>query len=305
MSKDTAILPDSPLDRVLSADKVPVLPSDFGDRIVARTKDRPGPLPGTRPIGGSGRWRTSRRLAVGAVMAGALATAAAATGLLDNLPISIPSAEKVWATITGQDAGPDPIVPTPASEPDQLVPETSAPVTLEGPIDSPEELEEAFRRVDELRTNRASNRRDRVDQRIDKVLDRRREQGLPAPTPEQESRLRERLERNRERRDGRRDDRIEERREELREQLTREDFIREQRDAARPLGQRDRFQRLRDLSPEERRERIRQFREQRQLRRLRREQEDGVVKPPLDEADAVIPDVDPPQSNVSPEDESE
>ncbi len=300
MSDDTPITADSPLGRALAADKAPDLPVGFADRVLTATKDRPSPLPETRAGGGGvTRWRSARRLAVGAVIAGALATTAAATGLLGDLPISIPSAEKVWATITGQDESSEPAVPTKTNGPAELLPEASAPPILEGPIDSPEELEEAFRRVDEVRGNRTNNRRDRVDQRIDNIIERRREQGLPAPTPEQEERLRERLDQSRERRDLRREDRLEQRREELRERveagedLTREDFVREQREAVGQPGRRGRMERLRDLSPEERRERIRQFREQRQQRLERRLQQETELGPPADPTQAPTDAVDP------------
>ncbi|MEM8725338.1 MAG: hypothetical protein AAGE86_07440 [Pseudomonadota bacterium] len=282
MTDDRPITPDSPLGRMLAADTVPALPSDFADRVLAGTKDRPAPLPETRAKGGGlYRWRSARRLAIGTVIAGALATTAAATGVFGDLPITIPSAEKVWATITGQEQEPVSVMPAGRDEAAAPVSETEAPVTIEGPINSPEELEEAFRRVDEVRTKRTENRRNRVDNRIDRVIENRREQGLRVPTPEQEERLRDRLDRFRERRDEAAGERLEERREELRqrvddgEELSRDEFIREQREAVQPPRMRERIDRLRELPPEERRERIRQFRERRQLRREQRFEESG------------------------------
>lgn len=303
MTDEASIDPGSALGQILSADKAPPLAEGFADRVIARTADRPAPLPpGRRAAGGGERWRSVRRLAIGGVVAGALATTAAATGLLDSLPIAVPSVEQVWATITGEqersepaDAG-DSVVPQPTS------PEVQEPVILDGLIDSPEELEEAFRRVDDVRSKRSDTRRERVDRRIDDAIDRRRQQGLRAPTPEQEERLRERIDRFREQRDTQIGERLETRRDELRErvdngeELSREDFIREQRDAVGRPGRRDRLERLRELSPEERRNRLRQFRERRQERRLQRLEQQSA--PPLsgDEpaaSDDTIPAPDP------------
>ncbi|MEL6528519.1 MAG: hypothetical protein AAGK01_06310 [Pseudomonadota bacterium] len=293
--KDTEmpISRDSALGRLLGADKAPALPKDFADRVVAQTADRAAPLPQARSgNGGVRRWRSGRRLAAGAVIFGALASTAAATGLLDDLPIALPSPEKVWATITGQSDASEPVDPPIERTPAQNEPETIKPVKIEGPIDSPEELEEAFRRVDEVRTNRADTRRERIDRRLDNAIDRRREQGLPVPTPEQEQRLRDRIDRVRERREERVDQRLDERRDEMREriengeELSREDFIREQRDAVGRPGRRDRLERFRDMTPEQRRSRIRQIREQRQqgLRELI-EEEDASQPPAVGEPD--------------------
>lgn len=297
MTDNAPITPESPLGRMLAADKAPPLPSGFADRVLAGAMDRPDPLPESRTgRGRANRWRSVRRLAIGAVVAGALATTAAATGVFGDLPISLPSAEKVWAAITGQEEAPEPVAPAGGEEIPALIPEASTPVVIEGPIDSPEELEEAFRRVDEVRTNRTENRRNRVDGRIDRAIENRREQGA-GPTPEREERLRGRLDRFRERRDAEATERLEERREELRqrvedgEELTREDFIREQRDAVQSPQMRDRIERLRELPPEERRERIRQWRERRQLRRKQRFDESGV--PPANSEQSGAPSVGP------------
>ena len=45
-------------------------------------------------------------------------------------------------------------------------PASLAPVRIEGPIDTPEELGEAFRRIDEVRSRRSELRRQQLDQRI-------------------------------------------------------------------------------------------------------------------------------------------
>lgn len=270
---------DDALEQALKQDPVPALPAGFADRVVAATQGRADPLPQTRTSPAK-RWRSGRRLVVGAVAAGALASAAAATGLLEELPIELPSAEEVWSTITGQEAQNEPAASAPsAAAPNseaQLIPDSEAPVTIEGPIDTPEELEEAFRRIDERRGLRRDTRREAVDQRIDNAIDRRREQGLRAPTPQQEERLRGRIERFRDRTDERRETRIEERREELREEIenggaiSREDFIGRERRQGSDTPVADRLERLRELPPEERRARIRQWRERREERRLQR-----------------------------------
>ena len=311
MTGDKPITPESPLGQLLAANKAPALPVDFADRVVARTRDRPAPLPNARTgRGGVKRWRSVKRLAIGGVVAGALATTAAATGLLDDLPISVPSVEKVWATITGQEEPSDSTASSNEVESAPVVEEVEAPVQLEGPIDTPEELEEAFRRVDEVRSNRTDIRRERVDQRIDRAIDRRREQGLPAPTPEQEERLKERIDQFRERRDERVGDRLETRRDELRErveggeELSREDFVREQRDAVGRPSRRERMEQLRDLPPEQRREAIRQQRQERRERR--RQLLDEVMQPPAsDEEAAEFPTQESPEPDPEIEEKSD
>ncbi|QFT77398.1 hypothetical protein [Erythrobacter sp. THAF29] len=266
--KDTLpISTDSPLGKALDAFEVPPLPDGFADRIVMATHDRVAPLP--LPRKPNGRWRSARRLAIGALAAGALGTAAAATGVFKELGVNLPTAAEVWSSISGSDSEPAQDVPTSNETSVQAVP---TPVEIEGPIDSPEELEEAFRRVDEVRAERKATRRDRVDQRIDRVIDRRREQGLPAPTPEEEARLRKRIEQLRENRDQRIEERLGERREELRErvesgeELTREDFVAPQRTGQGEKRGGNRLRRLREMPPEQRREAIRRFRERRQQR---------------------------------------
>ncbi len=267
------------LDKALSGYHVPALSNDFADRVVARSKDRPEPLPSLRKgTSRNRRWSTARRLTVGALAAGALASAAAATGVLGDLPIRLPSPEQIWSSITGdeQESARRP-QRLPASDGAEAAeaPETA----IEGPIDSSEELEEAFSRIDQARGDRREERRSRVDQRIDETLEQRREQGLPAPTAEQEERLRNRLEQFREKRDATLEERRATTREELRErvengeELTPRELIREERAGGLRPEARERLEELRELSPEERRERIRQFRERRQERagqRLRR-----------------------------------
>ncbi|MEM9501650.1 MAG: hypothetical protein AAF941_07360 [Pseudomonadota bacterium] len=282
MDDHKPITSDSALAKSLDSYKVPDLPYGFADRVIAKTQDRAELLPELRNASGIKRWRTTRRLAFGTLAAGALATAAAATGALDNLPITLPSAEKVWATITGQDEPPEPAAPAAGTSGPAFIPQVSEPVVIEGPIDTPEELEEAFRRIDQVRSNRQEARRNRIDRRIDSVIERRREQGLPAPTPEQESRLREGIDQFRARRDSRVGERLEGRREEMRqsvdsgEELSREDFIRQQREVIERPGMRDRRERLRQLPPDERRERLRQFRERR-MQRLEQLQAEGTT----------------------------
>ncbi|MEE4199556.1 hypothetical protein [Erythrobacter sp.] len=287
---------DPALKKALGENTVPDLPEGFADRVVAATEGRAPPLPQQRTA--SSRWRTSRRLAIGLVSAGALASAAAATGVLEELGVDLPSPQEVWSSITGAQPAPAPSPSPPASTAPEPVPDARAPVVIEGPIDTPEELEEAFRRVDQRREERVDTRRSRVDQRIGERIDARRAQGLPAPTQEQEERLSDRLDTVRENADARRAARIEERREALREdveaggEITRENFIEADRT------------RLRNLSPEQRRDRLRQWRERRQerLRRLESEGANASGSDPLrKEDDANPPSNDPNGSSQDPQ----
>lgn len=268
MSSDPFPL-DRELARLLGNDRVPELSAGFADRVVAATQGRAAPLPQARRI--SGWRRIGRRLVVGVVAAGALGSAAAATGLLDNLPIDIPTPREMWTSITGDKADPTPSSPARTATAD-IVPQTSGPVEIEGAIDTPEELEEAFRRIDQVRAGRRDTWRETVDRRIDNTIDRRRAQGLPAPTPEEEALLRSRIEQARDRRDERLDAATAERREILREEienggeLTRETLIRLQRGVRPGTPTADRLERLRQLPPDQRRALIRQWRERQQGR---------------------------------------
>ncbi|MEL7189402.1 MAG: hypothetical protein AAGK17_07605 [Pseudomonadota bacterium] len=277
---------DAALTRVLDAYRAPELSAGFADRVLASTADRAAPLPSARPAQ-QGRWRSARRLVIGAAAFGALATTAAATGLLDDLPIDLPSGEQVWATITGNptpQAAPPPQRAAPAAIPPTV---PMAERTIEGPIDSPEELEEAFKQIDERRSNRRETRQSNVDNRIDRMIERRRNEGRPVPSAEREERMKERLERARSRREENQTQRLEERRDALRErveqgeELSPEDILREEREALGVDRLRGRRDELRSLSPEERRERLKQFRERRQERREQR------LNDPQNEADAA------------------
>jgi hypothetical protein len=260
--------PGSPLGRRLADFVVPDLSPDFADRVVASASARVAALPPLRPA--RRRWRLGRRVAVGAVALGALASAAAASGLLDKLPFKVPTGEQVWATLTGQE--PVRSTPPPPLGPaqQQSAPDATAPEGIDGPIDSTEELDAAFRRIDQSRAQRVETRRQAVDARIDRRLEQRRAAGLPAPTAEDEARLRERLEQVRDRRDERLDGLREQRREGLRqrvesgETLTGQDLIpsRDELGADGPL--RSRIEQRRQLSPEARERRIRQFLERRE-----------------------------------------
>ncbi|MEL7199293.1 MAG: hypothetical protein AAGL10_13355 [Pseudomonadota bacterium] len=294
---------DAALVRALDGYAAPALAPDFADRVMARTKDRAAPMPDAR--NGRGKpWRSVRRLAIGAGVFGALASAAAATGLLDDLPIDLPSTEEVWATITG-----DTVPSTPAPRTNTIVEETGSAdaqnrAPIDGPIDTPEELEEAFDTIDRLRENRRDDRRNRVDNRIDQVLERRRDKGLPAPDAEQEARLKQRLKEARNRRDERVDERIGNRRDELRErvedgeELSPRDILREERGAAGGERLRERLEELRSLPPEERRQRLREFRERRQQMRENRLGTPDA-DPSVSEADTGIDGEESPQTSPS------
>ncbi|MBA4052655.1 MAG: hypothetical protein C0472_12425, partial [Erythrobacter sp.] len=95
------IAPGSPLARVLDGYGTPDLPAGFADRVLAAAETRAPPLPELRRPARSRRWRIGQRLAIGVASFGALATAAAATGVLEQLAIPVPSAKTVWASLTG------------------------------------------------------------------------------------------------------------------------------------------------------------------------------------------------------------
>lgn len=259
------IAPGSPLARALDDFAVPGLSAAFADRVLAATEARPVPLPELRRTRGGRGWRLGRRLAIGVASFGALATAAAATGLLQQLALPLPSAETVWASITGKEpasaAAALPAPPKPAAKDAVAL----AKVEIVGPIDTPEELGEAFRRIDEVRQGRREARRELVDQRIESELERRRAAGLPVPTPEQEARLRQRIDEAQTLRQQRADERVALRREEMArkvesgEALTREDLLRPLREDARELQRREWRERLQQMSPEQRRAALRRL----------------------------------------------
>jgi hypothetical protein len=290
------IRPGSPLARALDGYAPPPLSAGFADRVLAAAEARPAttlaPLPELRrPTRGGRGWRMGRRIAIGLASFGALATAAAATGLLGRLDLPVPSAGKVWASLTGTAAAapaPAPSTPRPAA----ADPVTPAPVAIVGPIDTPEELGEAFRRIDEVRKGRREERGQIIDQRIASEIERRRAAGLPVPTAEQEARLRQRIEDARTRREQAFDERVKVRREEMErrvesgEALTREDILRPLREDRRTLERRERIGRLRRMPPEERRRALQQAspEERRALieewRQLRAERLQGAAPAP-------------------------
>lgn len=260
LSKSAPIAPGSPLALVLDRFAVPELPANFTDRVLTAAEARPAPIPELRRPASRGRgWRAGRRIAIGIAGFGALATAAAATGLLERLEISVPSAETVWQNLTGK----EPVVAAPA--PVAAQPAASAPATLAraqfvGAIDTPEELGEAFRRIDEVRQGRIATRRQVIDQRITSEIERRRAAGLPLPTQEEEARFRARVDEAQARREQLADERITARREEMErkvesgEALTREDILRPLREDKRALERAERREKLRRMPPEQRRE---------------------------------------------------
>jgi hypothetical protein len=208
--KGAPIIPGSPLARVLDDYAVPSLSAGFADRVLAAAAVRPAALPDLRQQRRGRGWRLGRGIVIGVASFGALATAAAATGLLQQFDIPVPSAEKVWASITGKPparaAAPAPVIataPDTASQPASLTR-----VEIVGPIDTPEELSKAFRRIDEVREGRYATRREHIDQRIDKAIAQRRAAGLPVPTPEEEAALRQRVDEAQARRRQLADERI-------------------------------------------------------------------------------------------------
>lgn len=246
------IAPGSPLARVLDGYGAPDLPAGFADRVLAAAEARSAPLPELRRPARSRRWRIGQRIAIGVASFGALATAAAATGLLEQLAIPVPSATTVWASLTGSApaaAAPEPVVAAAVLAP------APTPVTIEGPIDTPEELQETFRRVDQVRAGRREERRAIIDQRIRSEIERRRAAGLPVPSAAEEARLRARIEQAITAREQRADAAAAARREAMQrkvengEALTREDVS-----GRKPVSPeaRERFRGLRDLPPGER-----------------------------------------------------
>ena len=254
----------SPLARTLDDYPVPPLSSGLADRVVANAQARPASLPPLRRAGGGRGWRLGRRIVLGAACFGALASAAAATGLLERFDIAVPSPQTMWASISGSApaaaASKAAEAPTPATP----TPEAVAAVEIVGPIDTPEELGEAFRRIDEVRQGRAEARREQAEQRIAQAIERRRAAGQPLPTPEQEARLRQRMEEAQARRQQQIDEKLAARREELErkiesgEAVTREDILRPMREE-QSTRQRERIERLRAMTPEQRREALRQL----------------------------------------------
>lgn len=258
------IIPGSPLARVLDDYAVQGLSAGFADRVLAAAEVRPAPLPDLRQRRNGRGWRLGRGIAIGIASFGALATAAAATGLLQQFAIPVPTAEKVWASITGKPparaAAPAPVIA--AASPAAGEPASLARVEIVGPVDTPEELSEAFRRIDEVRAGRYATRRENIDQRIDKAIEQRRAAGLPVPTPEEEAAFRQRVDEAQARRQQLADERVAARRAEMArkiengEALTRKDIAQPLREDARALG---RLRQLRRMSPEQRREALRQL----------------------------------------------
>ncbi|MDP5103479.1 MAG: hypothetical protein NWP98_06100, partial [Erythrobacter sp.] len=220
---DDDILAGSPLARALDDYSVPGLSAGFADRVIAAAETRAGPLPELRRKAGGGGgaggrgWRMGQRIAIATLGFGALATAAAATGVLERFDIPVPSPQKVWASLAGTSA-PAAAVPA-ARSPDANAPTALTRVEIEGPIDTPEELGEAFRRIDEVRKGRSDARRQIIDQRFERAIERRRAAGLPVPDAEQEARLRQRIDAAQAEREGRAAKRVEARRQEMRERV--------------------------------------------------------------------------------------
>lgn len=269
------IAPDSPLGRALSDYAAPPLSAGFADRVMASAETRPAvssaPLPPLRRAPRMARgWRLGRGVVIGVVSFGVVASAAAATGVLERFDITVPTAQTVWASLTGK---PVALAATPAVRPAKTAdagsaaPVDEAPVRVEivGPVDTPEELAEAFRRIEAVRQQRFAARSERIDQRIDTAIERRRAAGLPLPTPEEEAAFRQRMAAEQARRDAVVADRLAQRRDELAgrlesgEALTREDIMRPLREDARALARAQKLRQLRRMPPEERREALRQM----------------------------------------------
>lgn len=255
---DGPILPGSSLARALDGAHAPRLSPGFADRVLAAAKARPAPLPAPRR---TARWRTGRRLAFGLTGVVALASAAAATGLLQQVVPSMPSPKAMWASLTGP-ARPAP-APRPAPAHTQAPAAEPSGLAITGPIDTPEELGEVFRRVDQLRDTRREVRRTLLERRLADALAQRKASGLPDPSPAELAALRERLAALEARREAAVDARAEvrrnafEQRVEKGEAVTRRDFVRPLRPGEALPGGVETFERLRAMSPAERREAVR------------------------------------------------
>lgn len=309
------VAPGSPLASRLDDFAVPALSAGFADRVVAAAETRVAPLPELRRSGGGRGWRIGRGIAVATLGFSALATAAAATGLLQRFDIPVPSPEKVWASLTGEEPAAAPVPQNATARLADPAPAALAPVVIKGPIDTPEELAEAFRRIDEVRKGRSEARRAVIDARIEREIERRRAAGLRVPTPEDEARFRARIDEAQARRESIASDRIAARREELArrveggEALTREDFVQNrQQDSAQGIRL-QRLQRLREMTPEARREALRRLppeerraliEEYRQRRDQWREQQMGQrpsetpALPESSDAGPTAPEIAPP-----------
>lgn len=289
MSVNDRPLPDSapiargsPLGKALDGYNVPPLSAGFAARVLAAAEARPAVLPDLRRPARSRRWRIGQRLAIGAISFGALASAAAATGLLQRLDLPVQVAGTVWASMTGTaTAAPKPAPRKPAAAAAAAADTAAAPVTIQGPIDTPEELAETLRRVDQVRAGRREERRRVIDQRIQSEIERRRAAGLRVPTPEQEARLRAKIEQVVTAREQRADAVAAARRQALQrkveagEPVTRDDLVRPLQGAApgapraerlRDAAPAERRQILRNLPPEERRALIEKLRARRAAR---------------------------------------
>jgi hypothetical protein len=261
------IAADSALARVLDDYPVPPVCPDFADRLVAAAQVRPASLPPLRRTGGWRSWRLGQRIALGAACFGAVASAAAATGVLERFDIPVPSPQKVWASIAGHAPAAvttAPVAPVSiASAQSQFA--TKTPVQIVGPIDRPEELYEAFRRIDEVRQGRMETRRQLADQRIANQIERRRAAGLRVPTAEEEAALRQRIAEGQARREQVATERLQSRRDALQrkvdsgEALSREDILQPLREDRQALQRGERMKRLQSISPAERREALRRL----------------------------------------------
>lgn len=277
--RSAPINPGSPLARALDGYAVPGLSAGFADRVLAAAEARSlATLPTLPPLRRAPRfgrgWRAGQRIVVGIASFTLVATAAAATGMLERFDIPMPSAGTVWANITGTAPVAAAAVRAPviavAKPADEGAVAAPAPVEIVGLIDTPEELGEAFRRIDEVRQGRAAARRELVDQRIEagigKAIENRRAAGLPLPTAKEEAAFRAKVIAERARLDQLANDRIAARRAEMErkiengEALTREDIVRPLQEDRRAFVQRqDQLRQLRAMSPEDRRAALRRL----------------------------------------------
>lgn len=249
------IEPGSPLARALGGFGAPPLPEGFAARVLAAADARPVPLPRIRRSAVGRAWRTGRRLALGLAGFGLIATAAAATGLLQQFALPVPSPAAVWASMTGAGTGARPAQGRAAPLPAKRA--APAQVAIDGPVDTPAERDAIFRRTDEIRAGRREDRRVLIDRRIAAELARRTAAGLPVPTPAEEAQLRARVEAAVQLREVRMDAAVAARRETMQRKVENGEAVTRQhivgRMASGDPASVEALRELRDLPPDQRR----------------------------------------------------
>lgn len=295
--RGAAIPPGSPLARLLDSDRVPTLSEGFAERVLAAAATRPAALPPLRRTPSWRRWRLGPRVLAGAAGVLALASAAAATGVLERAGLPVPSASTVWARLAEPSAPPakrtsEGRLAAAGAAAAPAAPDEAGPVVLDGPVDTKAELEEVLRRIEAVRQGRAAARAALAAQRLDAALERRRAAVLPLPSPEEEAALRARIAARAAQRQQQAEARLAARRAQLEDKVARGEAVTTE-DFRRPLPGDPPVpawrQRLRELPPAERRALIESWRARREARLA------PTAPPPADQG---TPGTSPPQSEA-------